>query len=101
MLLKDIRRVHVDSDHTFGSPRVYRGLRLEGISCSKARIERLMRDNAVRTMHKRRFVVTTNSKHNLPVAPNILDGGLLPIVFTPCAFPVVLENNVLNPIAVF
>ena len=74
MLLKDIRRVHVDSDHTFGSPRVYRGLRLEGISCSKARIERLMRDNAVRTMHKRRFVVTTNSKHNLPVAPNILDG---------------------------
>ena len=26
-------------------------------------------------------------------APNIREGGLLPIVFTPCAFPVVLENS--------
>lgn len=74
VLLKDIRRIHIDSDRNYGSPRVYRGLRQEGISCSKSRVERLMREHALRTKHKRKFKVTTNSKHSLPVAPNILGG---------------------------
>lgn len=74
VLLKDIRRIHLDSDRSYGSPRVYRGLRDEKISCSKARVERLMRKHELRTKHKRKFQVTTDSKHNLPVAPNILAG---------------------------
>lgn len=73
-LLKDIMRVHSGSDRSYGSPRVYRDLRKEGISCSKARVERLMRDNELRSVHKEKFKVTTDSKHNLPVAPNILAG---------------------------
>jgi putative transposase len=72
-LLVRIRDVHAKSNKAYGSPRVYRALRKE-MSCSKRRVERLMRENGIRSKHKRRFKVTTNSKHNLPLAPNILAG---------------------------
>lgn len=74
VLLEDVRRIHAGSNRNYGSPRVYRDLRQEGIVCSKARVERLMRDNELRAKHKRKFKVTTDSKHNLPVAPNVLAG---------------------------
>lgn len=74
VLLKDIRRIHENSERNYGSPRVYRDLRKRGVSCSKARVERLMRENALRAKHKRKFKVTTDSNHNLPVAPNVLSG---------------------------
>lgn len=74
LLLKDIRRVYGDHDRNYGSPRVYRELRTTGVSCSKARVERLMRDNGLRAKQAKKFKVTTNSKHNLPVSPNILAG---------------------------
>jgi len=72
LLLKDIKRLYQQSNGRYGSPRVYRGLRTEGRSCSKSRVERLMRDNDLRAKHKRKFEVTTDSKHSLPVADNIL-----------------------------
>lgn len=74
VLLADIRRIHQDSDQNYGSPRVYRDLRIEGISVGKARVERLMRDNGITSVHRQKFKVTTDSDHNLPVAPNILAG---------------------------
>jgi transposase InsO family protein len=37
---------------------------------TRAGIERLMRENDIRAQHKRRFKVTTDSKHSLPIAPN-------------------------------
>jgi len=73
-LLQEIRRIHFKSDRNYGSPRIYRDLRKAGISCSKERVERLMRENGLKTKHKRKFKVTTDSKHNLPVAPNVLAG---------------------------
>jgi putative transposase len=74
VLLKEIERIYGDSDRSFGSPRVYRALRQEGQSCSKDRVERLMRENGLCSKHKQKFKVTTDSQHNLPVAPNILAG---------------------------
>lgn len=74
VLLTEIRRVHQENNRNYGSPRVYRELRTAGTSCSKQRVERLMSEHGLRAKHKRKFKVTTNSKHNLPVAPNVLAG---------------------------
>jgi len=74
MLLKDIKRIYDANDRNYGSPRVYRELRTAGVSCSKDRVERLMRENGLRAKQAKKFKVTTNSKHNLPVSPNVLAG---------------------------
>jgi putative transposase len=74
MLLTEIRGIYEEHKQDYGSPRVYRELRGRGRSCSKARVERLMRENGLRSKHKRKFKVTTDSAHHLPVADNILAG---------------------------
>jgi hypothetical protein len=55
-----------------------RELRGRGCPASKERVERLMRENGIRARHKRRFKVTTDSKHALPVALNLLDRDFAP-----------------------
>jgi transposase InsO family protein len=50
-----------------------RELRDRGFPVSKGRVERLMRENGIRARHKRRYKATTDSRHGLPVAPNLLD----------------------------
>ena len=72
-LVERIVEIHRRSGSTYGSRRVHRGLVGEGLRCSRGRIARLMRVNSVSAKPRRRFVVTTDSKHNFPVAPNLLD----------------------------
>ncbi|GHP00851.1 transposase [Reticulibacter mediterranei] len=56
----------------YGSPRVRAELQGQGIRCSKQRVARLMRQAGLRAVHKQRRVCTTDSHHNDPVAPNLL-----------------------------
>jgi len=73
-LVHEIRRVHGESGQRYGSPRVYKALREQGHCCSRTRIERLMRQHGLRgKCRQRRRVVTTDSQHRLPVAPNLLN----------------------------
>jgi putative transposase len=72
-LLAEIKEIHVESRGTYGSPRMYRELITRGRVVSPGRVERLMRNNEITARHKRRFKVTTDSKHNMPVADNTLD----------------------------
>jgi putative transposase len=41
-------------------------------------VERIMRENGIHAWHKQRFKVTTDSKHGLPVALNVLDRNFTP-----------------------
>ncbi len=72
------RAVHTKVKGAYGSPRMVVELRGRGFPASKARVERLMRDNGIRARHKRRYKATTDSKHNLPVAENLLDRNFSP-----------------------
>lgn len=72
-LAADIRRVHADNRAIYGSPRVHAALRAEGRRIGVNRVARLMRHHGIQGRHKRRVPRTTDSKHSLPVAPNLLD----------------------------
>ncbi len=74
VLLEEIERVYAAHGGKYGSPRIYQELRTAGVACSKARVERLMREADLMGKHKRKHKVTTDSKHNQPVAPNVLNG---------------------------
>lgn len=73
VLTEEIKSIHVKSRRTYGSPRIYRKLLAEGFRCSRGRVARLMRKHDIRARSNRKFVVTTDSKHDLPVADNLLD----------------------------
>jgi putative transposase len=72
-LLAEIRQVHHDSGRRYGSPRVHAALRRQGRGASRGRIERLMRRYGIRAIMARpRRVRTTDSHHDLPIAPNLI-----------------------------
>lgn len=77
-MLALIRAIHAEFRGSYGSPRMVKELRLRGFPASKDRVERLMQENGIKAKHKRRFKVTTDSKHNLPVAPNLLERNFTP-----------------------
>ena len=77
-LLALIRSIHVEFRGAYGSPRMHRELHNRGAAVSEERVARVMRENGIRARHKRRFRATTDSKHNLPVAPNRLARNFAP-----------------------
>lgn len=72
-LRQAVRRVFRESHGRYGSPRLLRELRAQGMGTSKRRVERLMREEGLRARPRRRFVVTTDSGHRDEVAGNQLD----------------------------
>jgi len=73
-----IRTIHQEVRQAYGARRIYAELRGRGYRIGLPRIERLMRENGIRARHKRRYKVTTDSKHSLPVAANVLDRHFMP-----------------------
>jgi len=72
-ILAEIRAIHVENEARYGSPRVVDELRERGHEVGKHRVARLMRENGIFARMRRRFRHTTDSKHKLPVAPNLLE----------------------------
>lgn len=73
VLMAHVRIAFDESGGTYGAPRVLRDLQEAGLPTSRKRVARLMReDGLVARPPKRRRVVTTNSAHSDPIAPNLL-----------------------------
>jgi transposase InsO family protein len=71
-LLGHIRRVHDQSRQHYGIVKCWKQLNAEGIACGRDRIARLRRTHGVYSQRRKRFVVTTRSKHRHWIAPNRL-----------------------------
>lgn len=72
-LLDDVRRLQSRHQGRYGSPRMHAALRAEGWRASRGRVERLMHRHGIRALAGRRFrPCTTESRHFLAVAPNLL-----------------------------
>ena len=72
-LLFEIQRIHEKSKASYGSPRITDELKSMGYKVSRPRVARLMKQNKIRAVHAKKFVVTTDSKHKYPVVENKLD----------------------------
>lgn len=72
-LMRQIQQVFEASRRTYGSPRVTEQLRQQGQRCNHKRVERLMREKRLRARARRRWRPrTTDSRHDRPIAPNLL-----------------------------
>jgi len=68
-----IRGIFEESRRTYGAPRVHRALGKRGVRCGLKRVARLMKAGDMRPKTTRKFrVKTTDSKHNHPIAPDLL-----------------------------
>ncbi len=72
-LVVHIQAIHTRSRRTYGSPRIHAELREQGVQCSAKRVARLMRLAGLQVRRPRRTHTTTDSRHALPVAENVLD----------------------------
>ena len=72
-LIPLVKMIHRISDETYGSRRMSEELTAHGIPCGKIRAGTLMKLAGVSVKNKKKFRVTTDSKHNLPIAPNLLN----------------------------
>jgi putative transposase len=73
-----IKSIHAEVKAAYGSRRMHRELQGRGHRIGLRRVERLMREHGIRARHKRRFKATTDSRHSLPVAPNLLARNFTP-----------------------
>jgi len=72
-LVEKIRASHSRGRGEYGSPRIYDDLKEQGETIGRHRVARLMRENGITARPLKRFRKTTDSNHDLPVAPNLLE----------------------------
>ena len=67
------KALHTETRGAYGWPRIWRELVARGIPVGKERVQKLMQLHGVKARGKRRFKVTTDSGHGLPISPNLLN----------------------------
>lgn len=72
-LLVEIQKFHKQSRGTYGSPRITTDLQEQGEVIGHNRVARIMRENGIVGKPEPKWTTTTDSAHNLPVAPNLLE----------------------------
>jgi len=68
----EVASIYAEKRCRYGSPRIRLELRDRGYCTGRKRVARLMVEQGLRARHKRRFCTTTDSRHGLPVAANVL-----------------------------
>jgi transposase InsO family protein len=77
-LVAAIEAIHAEVKGRYGSPRMTAELNARGYPCSENTVAKLMRRHGIRAKAPRRFVRTTDSRHDLPVFANRLDRDFEP-----------------------
>ena len=72
-LTEQITKLFYESRSSYGSPRITEALNNLGWSVSRPRVARLMQKAHLRSKLNRKYVVTTDSKHNYRISPNRLN----------------------------
>lgn len=77
-LKQKITEIYIGSRKTYGSPRIHQKLLREGYTIGKKRVEKLMQELGIQAIAKRKYKVTTDSRHSRPVAENHLNRQFTP-----------------------
>ncbi len=73
MLEKEIETEYWASKGRSGSPRITKEPNVRGIAVSKVLVAKIMKDNHLQSIVRKRYKATTDPSHKLPVAENVLD----------------------------
>lgn len=68
-----MKEVYINSRSIYGSPKITKKLNQKGIKVSQKTVTRIMKAEGIRSKTIKKYKATTNSKHSLPVYPNLLN----------------------------
>ena len=77
-VLVHIKAIHAEVKREYGWPRMAKELVARGVAVGKDRVRRLMQRHGIKARGKKKYVVTTDSKHALPIAENLLNRDFNP-----------------------
>ena len=72
-LMNRIKEIFKESKEIYGSPRIQKMLEREDLFYSRSYVAVLMKEMGLRSVLKRKFVITTKSDHSYPIAKNVLN----------------------------
>lgn len=72
-LTRQIKEVYINSRSIYGSPKITKKLNQRGIDVSQKTVTRIMKAEGIRSKTVKKYKATTNSKHSLPIYPNLLN----------------------------
>ena len=72
-MISRVRQIHRETRASYGSRRMAEKLQKDGIHVGRYPARTLMKKAGVAVKHLKKFRITTDSNHKLPVAPNLLD----------------------------
>lgn len=72
-LVIEIKAAHTRNRETYGPERLQTDLATRGVRVGVHRIKRIRKEQGIRCKQVKKFKVTTNSNHSLPVAENLLE----------------------------
>lgn len=72
-LLVHIRTIFAETKGAYGWPRLWRELCARGFRVGKGRVRKLMKENGLHARARKKFRITTDGNHDLPVSPNLLE----------------------------
>lgn len=72
-LKNSIKTAYQMSRGVYGYRRIHAEIKRKQYVCSLNRVRRLMKEEGIKVKTRRKFKATTNSKHNFPINPNILE----------------------------
>jgi putative transposase len=73
VLAEPLRAAFQASGGNYGSRRLCAALKRQGLAVGRHRVRRLMKQQGLKARWRRKFAHTTDSRHDLPVAANVLD----------------------------
>lgn len=73
ILSSQIQQIYDASRQSYGSPRIQAALVAQGVSVSRQRVVRLIAKLGISARSRRKFQVTTDSKHAWPIVENHLN----------------------------
>lgn len=73
MIAKQIKAIYHTSKGRYGSPRITKELNMNGIKASKVLVAKLMKQEHLRSIVRKKYKITTDSSHKYPVVENVLN----------------------------
>jgi putative transposase len=73
MLVEEIHKIYRASRCRYGSPRITKELNMQGIKVSQVLVAKLMKQEHIKSIVRKKYKVTTNSSHKYPVVENVLN----------------------------